>query len=286
MVARALLAALFLLAAACGEYVGSRTLEFQGAEQGFARVEVHAHNGSVTLTGEEDREAVSGAVSVRAVSVTSQHEVDSSLGDARITERLDGDTLVLELVLPGALEWEVALDVRVPAGIPVSALTQDGAVELVRVSVERIESSNGGVSLTGTAGDAVVRTSNGDLRVDGHAGSLELETTNGRVTVKGLHGDLDARTTHAPCAAEVTLDDDPRIQLSTSEGDLGLLLRGEFRGEMLAHTLAGQIEVDGLNLERTDEEAGELRGLTPRTGDGRIDLFTNRGDILIEARDR
>jgi hypothetical protein len=135
--------------------------------------------------------------------------------------------------------------VTVPAGLPVTGGTSNGAVTLKGVGAADVHTSNGKVTVAGATGAVKVRTSNGAVSIDGTRGGVDAQSSNGSVTVRTpTPQDVRAHTsngsltvTAAPAAYRVSaktsnaakkvdLADDPagtyRLDLSTSNGALTL----------------------------------------------------------------
>lgn len=118
---------------------------------------------------------------------------------ARGPRRLDDD-----------LGWSVSYRVFVP-----------------RRSDLRLETTNGGVSITGVRGRIVFRAVNGGVRLERLAGDVRGQTTNGSVSVR-LDGDrwdgggLDVRTTNGRVRLRIPRDYSARLVTGTVNGSLNV----------------------------------------------------------------
>ncbi|MBB5931485.1 DUF4097 family beta strand repeat-containing protein [Streptomyces echinatus] len=134
--------------------------------------------------------------------------------------------------------------VKVPAGLPVTGGTSDGALALTGVGVVDVHTSNGEIAVTDATGPVKLRTSNGAVDVKGvKGGGIDTQTSNGEVTIRtAVPQNIRARTTNggltvtAPPAGyrvsannshgdkHVAFENDPsgrfRLDLSTTNGDL------------------------------------------------------------------
>ncbi|MFD8543704.1 DUF4097 domain-containing protein [Streptomyces sp. NPDC059649] len=163
-------------------------------------------------------------------------------------DRPEGATHRVEdgvLVLGGCGDaCSVTYTVELPAGIPVSGETSNGAVDLSKVGAVKVTTSSGAVDLDGVTGPVDVRTSNGRISGRGLAGAhttaetsngaIELtparpqdvraKTSNGSVTVRMPKGRYDIAAHTSNGAKHIGLADDPagryRLNLTTSNGDI------------------------------------------------------------------
>jgi hypothetical protein len=88
-----------------------------------------------------------------------------------------------------------------------------------------LESTNGGISVSGVDGDIEFRTTNGGVRLEGVAGNVGGRTTNGGVTV-ALTGDtwmgsgLDVRTSNGGVTVVVPEDYSAHLETGTTNGGM------------------------------------------------------------------
>jgi len=140
--------------------------------------------------------------------------------------------------------------------------------------------ANGGVSLTGARGKAVLETTNGTVAVAGFEGTLELETTNGNIEARHVAGAVRAETTNGGVDVELfRLDGD--LSLASTNGGLTVRLPRDVRATVDAGTTNGTVRTD---LPVTAETTGSrhLRG-TLNGGGPRLRLSTTNGGIRILA---
>jgi putative adhesin len=156
------------------------------------------------------------------------------------TERMNG-------VMIGA-RFEVQYHVKVPKNAVVNAMT-----------------SNGGVTLSGLAGNVAARTTNGGVKGTDLTGAVEARSTNGGVTIE---------------LAAVGKD---KIFLSTTNGGVTLTLPETAKADISATCTNGGISVTGLKLETTEESRRRLEGKL-NGGGAPIELHTTNGGIRVRAR--
>ncbi|MFB6438283.1 DUF4097 domain-containing protein [Streptomyces sp. NPDC056411] len=134
--------------------------------------------------------------------------------------------------------------VEVPAGLPVSGETSDGALNLSKVGAVKVTTSSGAIELDGVTGPVDVETSNGEITgralSGGHIGAetsngeidlrpatpqdVRAETSNGSITVQvpKSHYRISADTSSGD--KDISVPDDPsgrfHLDLTTSNGDI------------------------------------------------------------------
>lgn len=191
-----------------------------------------------------------------------------------------------------------------------------------RTGLDRIESSNGAVTVEGFEGDARLRTSNGGVRItnltgnieaetsnggmdlSGFQGSAVLHTSNGGIKADGVRGHFEATTSNGGVDATIAGDGDNRpIRVRTSNGSIRLTLEGTPGTDIYANTsnasitlrapasLAARIKADTSNASvKTDfdvlVEAGQVGKSqlrgTINGGGPLLDLNTSNAGIHLE----
>lgn len=141
-------------------------------------------------------------------------------------------------------------------------------------------SVNGGVTLTGTRGKAVLGTTNGTLTVAEVDGPLELETTNGNIAVRQAAGAVRAETTNGSVEAELRRLDGA-LSLESTNGALTVRLPGGVRATLDAETTNGSVRSD-LPVTATTASSRHLRGAI-NGGGPQLKLSTTNGGIRILA---
>ncbi len=180
-----------------------------------------------------------------------------------------------------------------------------------RTDLDRIESSNGAVTVEGFEGDARLRTSNGGVRItnltgnieadtsnggmdlSGFQGSAVLHTSNGGIKADGVRGHFEATTSNGGVDATIAGDGDNRpVRVRTSNGSIRLTLEGTLGTDIYANTsnasitlrapasLAARIKADTSNASvKTDfdvlVEAGQI-------GKSQLRGTVNGGGPLLE----
>ncbi|MEU2792201.1 DUF4097 family beta strand repeat-containing protein [Streptomyces sp. NPDC007100] len=195
-------------------------------------------NGSVTVRGKKSL----GKVSV--------HRKLAYRGDRpeEASHRVENGVLVL-----GGCgdDCSVGYTVDIPADLPVTGETSNGAVRLSQVGDVRVRTSSGAVELDGVTGTVDVRTSNGRIHGRGlQGGGVEAETSNGAIDlVTGTAQDVRAKT---------------------SNGAVTLVVPG---GEGNRYRVSADTDNGHKSLGVPDDPAGKHR----------LDLVTTNGSITLKG---
>jgi DUF4097 and DUF4098 domain-containing protein YvlB len=127
-----------------------------------------------------------------------------------------------------------------------------------------VESSNGAITVTGTEGNAQLKTSNGRINVAGLAGSLQAETSNGAIDVELTDlasGDLSLESSNGGIAVRLPRDARFSIDAATSNGSI----RSDF-------------PVEGGQAGKRSRLKGEVNG-----GGSRLYIRTSNGSVNIRS---
>lgn len=138
--------------------------------------------------------------------------------------------------------------VEVPAGVPVTGQSSDGAIDLSRV------------------GAVKVATSSGRVTVNGASGAVEMRTSNGKISGRRLSGDrVRAHTSNG--AIDLTASTPQNVRARTSNGAIDLTTP-KASYQVTARTSNGKKDIDV-----TDEPSGTHR----------LDLRTDNGSITVRT---
>ncbi|MFL6237644.1 MAG: DUF4097 family beta strand repeat-containing protein [Thermoanaerobaculia bacterium] len=146
--------------------------------------------------------------------------------DTRMPKREDGGWLA-DLFNGGNVNVGVTYKVHVP-----------------RQSSLAIVNSNGALQVTGTQGNAQLRTSNGGLTVQGVSGDLTLKTSNGHISVARSEGAVKAETSNGGIDAELTRYSGDELSFETSNGAVSIRLPRDSRFTVDAATSNGSVQSD------------------------------------------
>ncbi|KFZ83721.1 hypothetical protein ED92_07405 [Amycolatopsis sp. MJM2582] len=176
--------------------------------------------------------------------------------------RVEGDTLVLA---DCGSSCEVAYDVVVPAGIPVSGKLDSGALDIAGASTVDVTVDSGRVEVRDVPGTVKVRSEAGRVDLANIGQAVTVQAASGAIKGERLGGDVEART------------DSGRIELE--------LLKS---ADVTARTDSGSVEVT--------VPSGEYN-VTGGTGSGhrdievnqsgsaqhKLDLNTDSGSVTVKA---
>jgi hypothetical protein len=257
--------------------------------------------GGVTVAGS----AQSGA----RIVVTSRRRPIEDLLDLRFEPSASGLVVTAKRRHRGWFEGSegVHFEVTVPARTRVDVHTSGGGVELsgtrgdarlrtsgggleIRDFAGRLDAgtSGGGIRLDQLKGDIRVRTSGGGIRAEGIAGPLDAETSGGGIELSRISGDLRAESSGGPIRVDAA---GGRVEASTSGGRVEVSFdKGNARGGRVSSS-GGDVEVSldpGVNLTidaRGDAIHSDLPlGVETEIGRRRLRGRLGRGGTLLELR--
>lgn len=195
---------------------------------------------------------------------------------------------------------------RVPKKITIERVeTSNGAIRAESlIGPARLKTSNGSLRLWSLSGDIEATTSNGPIEVTEFSGAAILKTSNGRIRAEGIRGNFSADTSNGPIDVNIEELDAGRslrldtsnstISLSmakyngnpviagTSNGSINVRLPAAINAEVQAKTSNGSITSD---FEITTKTMSKTR-LDGRLGNGGplLDLSTSNGSIRLLKR--
>jgi hypothetical protein len=160
--------------------------------------------------------------------------------------------------------------------------TSNGALSVENLEGSaRLRTSNGRVQLRRFNGDLEATTSNGRIDISDFTGSAVLRTSNGGIAVEGVRGVLDARTSNGGIQAGVAnLDQSRPLRLETSNGGITLRLPPDINANLRARTSNASIDCDFPLTARGPQSKTHVEGAI---GDGGplIQLDTSNGGIRV-----
>jgi DUF4097 and DUF4098 domain-containing protein YvlB len=219
--------------------VGGRSETQRSTVDAPGRIRVDSQSGDVDITRSDGNQ------------VSIERRLEWSTSRPEITERRDGDTLVLASRCGGFSilffnRCTVSYTIRVPASVEVD-----------------VETGSGDVGVRDTTGAVTVDTGSGNVSVRGATGRLDVRTGSGDVSASGLGGDAVLRTGSGSVTA--TWAAVPRsVDARTGSGDVTLTVP------------PGQYDVRGADGDAdisVDSTAG-----APNT----IEVDTGSGDIRVK----
>ncbi len=176
----------------------------------------------------------------------------------------------------------VDYEVEVPRGTTVSVRSASGAIDVRAVEgAVDLQSVSGDVAVGEVRGPLRLRTVSGDCVAERCAGVIEANAVSGDLTFRSCawpSGRL--RTLSGDVAAEVRLDGEGPLALSTVSGDVELATPSAF--ELRFQTTSGDLEASGVAPERLGRRAFVVR---QGEGGAEVDVHTVSGDVTVRASD-
>lgn len=171
-----------------------------------------------------------------------------------LAERQADGTLRIRPVWPegeSAWGWSSAtqgdgctFDIEVPDAVGVKVETSNGGVTLSNLSGKAVlDTSNGGVNVNEHAGDLTIDTSNGGVHVEGIDGALKIETSNAAVEAKDVLGAVTIDTSNGGVDVELAKDNAGPVHISSSNGGVDLTVGPAFKGTLAVDTSNGKVTV-------------------------------------------
>ncbi len=204
-------------------------------------------NGSVQVSGWEREE-----VQVHAVKTAKGNPQD--LARVRIeVQKGDGRIAVRTIYPPNeGVEVSVEYQIRVPH----------------RILLERLETVNGNVRVTGVEGSGDLRSVNGNVDLLDGAGHFNARTTNGNLRVELRELDADAsmalQTVNGSVVLQVPTDISADLDVDTMNGDFHSDLPLTLKGSMAAQAFRGRLGHGGGAEVKITSVNGAIRVVTAR----------------------
>jgi hypothetical protein len=223
---------------------------------------VDNRNGTVTVEG-YDGDAVEVDIEIRGPS-------KESLNAVSVTASQSGGELRLktEYEDSAADEASVELTIQCPSG----------------VLVEKIQTTNGAVEVTGVAGDPTLKSENGSVTARKVDGMVSLSTSNGKITAREIGAIGGAKTSNGSISIDIpAIKKDVKIQ--TTNGNIEAALAPSLNAAISATTTNGSVDIHDLDLSSVQTAKTSISGilgegthnLSFTVTNGSIDLRTLSG---------
>ncbi|WP_287585918.1 DUF4097 family beta strand repeat-containing protein [Candidatus Borrarchaeum sp.] len=136
------------------------------------------------------------------------------------------------------------------------------------VSVEHLETTNGGISLEGTTGDTTLISTNGNINVKDVDGYVDAETTNGGITIEDVTSVRGTETTNGRIIVEIpSLSNN--VEIKTTNGAITAYVSEDLNADLSMSTTNGVITIHDVQLDLESSSATSVEGTM---GDGGYDL--------------
>jgi len=187
---------------------------------------------------------------------------------------------------------QVKIDVEVSGGVarvkvihPTGFLGSYGAKLLIRVpkatALDRVKTTNGGVTVEDLDGNGNVGTTNGGLRLEHVNGDYEVESTNGSLDLEECHGAVRAQTTNGSIRGRLG---GGAVEAGTTNGSIELTLDHASPGAAIrAHTSNGRVTLAlaefNANPITVDTTTGSITLRLPEGVGARVEARTSVNGI-------
>lgn len=261
------------------------------------RVFLENFNGSVEVIGTD-----SDSVSITGTKYASREEIMEQM---KIEVISDPDSLRIRTIRPVDRNCNCGAKyvIRLPKRVTLDRIeSSNGSLRLDNIEgPARLRSSNGSIRVWGVKGNVEAQTSNASIEVNSFDGAAILKTSNGRIRADGIRGNFDASTSNASIDVTIAeLESGRPVKLNSSNGTITLAFNKWNNNEIVADTSNSSINLrlpSGVNAQlkartsngsiTTDFEVATTEvsksRLEGRMGSGGslIDLSTSNGSIRI-----
>jgi len=206
----------------------------------------------------------------RAAALMKELRADVTLGEGQIE---------IESRYPKRAESVGIWDVL---GQRVSSLNIHYYVQVPAQTRLHLETSNGEIQIRGISGVIVGQTVNGDVDVASTKSHVAVSTTNGNVRLIGIQGGVRASTTNGGIQAEIRqLDSDGEVDLTTTNGDLQVVLPKGLNAQLEALTTNGSVSI-GFPVEMVGRASSKLVRARIGGGGAAVSLTTTNGNVVVK----
>ncbi len=222
----------------------------------------------------------SGGVTIRTGDHASvEREVHYSDEKPGQTSHVEDGVLTLDSC--GKRNCWIDYEVTVPEGTTVTGQLDSGTADISGVAAAtvrassgevtvkdvagavKVEASSGSITLAGIGGSVVAKAESGSIQADDVRGDLVLAASSGSVEARGIGGTTKVDSSSGSVAVELAAARDVRVDAKSGNVEVTVPA-----GSYAVSTSTGSGDVDS----EIDDDA---------TGDHRLDLHTNSGNITV-----
>jgi RNA polymerase sigma factor (sigma-70 family) len=220
------------------------------------RLVVNTFNGSVAITtGPAGTTKVKVARQARAGTKEEAEKHLKSI-DVQITQEANTIRVQAKKSATERIEAGAAVEVQVPPSAQLDLQSSNGGMTISGPTGDvKASSSNGGIQAKGSKGKLHLNTSNGRITVEGGSGKLDLRTRNGSIRIQGATGVVAAQTSNGSIHFAGTLADGEQ-SFQTSNGRIAIELPADARFRVDARTTNGKATTQFALKESPKPEAG------------------------------
>jgi len=245
-----------------------------------AILQVSNINGNIVISGSPDQTLVVNAVK------SSQYG-QAELDKVTIEVQNGSKAMVATRFSPPGARVTVRYEILVPG----------------TVLVEKVDTTNGNIDVTGVTGDGTIGSTNGYLHLSDWSGTLSAGTTNGNIEVHNIGNITSLLTTNGPISGTLGDVSGTPAVISTSNGAVNLELTGGlisplsistsnspvtvaipkiFNANVDLSTTNGEIHLEGVTLSGVSGTSGHLTGFLANGG-SLMKVTTTNGNIILRA---
>jgi hypothetical protein len=240
---------LAFLASGCFDYELEETETREWPSDDLDEIVASTENGGITASVTDDA-AVTATITKRCKG-RDKSDAEDHIDNVVVEDAIVESQLQLSADVPSSSNrgYGASFDIDAPAHLFLDLST-----------------SNGGISIQGFTGGALLHTSNGGIDVDELQGGIDAHTSNGAITC-----DL------------IILGTDEEALLSTSNGRITLTVPGDIDATFEASTSNGSIDVNGFDDIDYESNEGTHKSGTIGLGGATITLSTSNGSITLTS---
>lgn len=161
-----------------------------------------------------------------------------------------------------------------------TADTSNGALSLANLKgAATAKTSNGGITMEDIDGVVKADTSNGVIRLTRITGAVEAETSNGKIEVAEVAELVSLKTSNGSIKAEIPVMTQD-AQIKTSNGAITLYLSPELQANLDLDTSNAKITISGIEIVTTEISKTSFKG---RLGDGGKTLTVKTSNGAIDV---
>jgi DUF4097 and DUF4098 domain-containing protein YvlB len=259
----------------------SRQVEAEVAFDPLSFVTIEGDNGDVTVRRTDTPSARvradirgRGQARIAGVQVIMQTNAAGDLSirvDWPIGWRHAGEAAVLDIELPGC------------SGITIN--TGNGGISLTGLGGRAVlASGNGEISVADHSGDVEISTSNGYVEADQVSGGCRIRTSNGEVAIRDVGGRVSIATTNGPVEVRLSEENPGPLDVRTANGGVEIEIGSGFTGDLRLETFNGRVRVVGVSGEIEVDDEREWAVIHRGGSDNRSLVRTSNGRIEVRQR--
>ncbi|WP_302082672.1 DUF4097 family beta strand repeat-containing protein [Salinibaculum rarum] len=198
-------------------------------------------------------------------------------------KRASSESALEELSVDVTTGERVVVDVSFGPGSNFDQRSVDVSIDVpTGVTVDRVETSNGNVTVTGVTGDVSASTSNGNVWATDVDGSVDCDSSNGNVRIRGATGVASARTSNGTVDVEL-LAMDGDVTCESSNGGVTIRIGPDISCAFELSTSNGRVSVEDVPHTASVSRRGRMEGRIRDGTDPTLTAATTNGDVRLQS---